>query len=140
MLDILKDIDHNNSAFKGETELLEKEKKEYRLLGTFLRRLGLNLYAYDKDKDMIFLVEVEKKNLVSFSQVQEYLKNNKSESKQKYTAFMEANVKSHHIHFEALNDKNAIKRVNKFKQGLIKKLDNLRRPGEGMSPYGTKIK
>jgi hypothetical protein len=64
---------------------------------------------------------------------------NMNKLSEKEIAFLKAEIKSHHEHFEALNFKSAQKRVDRFKKGLIKELCNLRRPGDGISPYGNTI-
>jgi hypothetical protein len=49
------------------------------------------------------------------------------------TGYEKAYVDSKNIYFEALNLKNAQKRLAKFKKGEIKELCNLKEPGNGIN-------
>ena len=46
-MNILNDKTDINSVNKPEQELVEQEKTEYKLLGTYLRTKGLNLYSFN---------------------------------------------------------------------------------------------
>lgn len=102
-----------------EIEKVENEKQEYKLVGTFIRNRSLKLFSYNHLKGEINLVEETKDDEISL-----VLKNGKLQAE--YSLHTEANVNTNNTHFEALNFKNAEKRVRKFKKGLIKDLCNLK--------------
>lgn len=101
------------SISKPEIEQVQKEKQEYKLISSFVRTKGLNLYGYDSYKDEIYLVEQDNVDTIHWNEANELVN--------KYTA----SIDSRHTFFEALNMKSAINRVKKWKQGK-KELDNLK--------------
>jgi hypothetical protein len=106
---------------KTEMEQVEKEKQEYKLLDSFLRTPGLKLFAYNERDHKIFEIEVSNKQIVDFNNIDQ-------------TCPEEATVDSRNIHFEALNIKTATKRVNKYLDGKIAELCNLKKPNpEGIN-------
>lgn len=114
-------IPKDSAVSKPEMEMVEQEKQEYKLLGKFQRTKGLRLYSWNSSADKLTLVEVSFKNtavLDDFLSV-------------KTMATEEATVDSRDIHFEALNDKTAQKRIDKYKDGKIKDLCNLKAPTKG---------
>ena len=114
----------NESIRRAEMEMVENEKQEYKFFGKFLRRKGLNLYAYDPIKGEIY--EVEKREIKT-AEIDFSIGGIKNLSTE------EAVVNSNHDHFEALNMKNAKKRLKKFIDGDIKELTNLRPINSGMN-------
>ena len=102
-----------------EIQKLENEKQEYKIIGTFMRNRGLKLFSYNHFKNELLLVEETKDDEVNI-----VLENGKL--KPKFTLHTEAAVNTNNTHFEALNLKTAKKRVDKFKQGKIKELCNLK--------------
>lgn len=109
----------NESAVsKPEMEMVEQQKQEYKLLGQFMRTKGLRLYAYDSSNDKMSLVKVSFKNTITINDNLE----------KGSMATEECTVDSRNIHFEALNDRTAQTRIDKFKIGKIKDLGNLKKP------------
>jgi len=47
-------------ASKSDVEMVEQQKQEFKLLGTYLRTKGMNLYCYNPHKDSVELVEFKK--------------------------------------------------------------------------------
>jgi hypothetical protein len=117
----------NQPIVKPEIERVEKEKFEYHLLGTFLRTRGLKLFAYNSIKDELKEVSVRNDNTVKVEPIDGKLlvTNLNTES---------ITIDAKCIYFEALNFKNAEKRLTKYKSGLIKELFNLRKP-EGIKLF-----
>lgn len=125
MLEIFK----KDSTSKPEMENVEREKQEYKLIGKFLRRKGLKMYAYNSTKD-----ELKEVNITTKDEVNVVMDENKKLVPVDL-GFEEAEVDSRNIHFEALNWKSAQKRLRNYKSGKIKELCNLREP----SPEGIKL-
>lgn len=126
-MNILNDKTVINSTTKTETELVEKEKQEYYFLGTFLRTPGLTLFGYNQNKNEVFFVETKRKESVQ-------IEVDGNELKTSGTADEKCTVDSRMIYFEALNMKSASKRVERFNEGKIKSLFNLRTPNpEGIN-------
>jgi hypothetical protein len=109
---------------KPEMEMVEKEKQEYKLVGQYLRTKGLRMFSYNSLKDELKEVSIENKKEVTMVMDAEGKLNAKD------LGFEECEVDSRNIHFEALNMKNAKKRVQKYKDGKLKELCNLRNPDE----------
>jgi len=110
-----------NKTNKPEIENVEKEKMEYTLLGTFQRTRGLKLFAYNYLDDIVSEIKIKPKSTLNIK-----IENNKCIPSDE--APEEATVDNRFIHFEALNMKNAIRRLNKYKSGKLKELCNLRKP------------
>lgn len=106
---------------KPEMEMVENEKDEFKLIGKYMRTKGLSLFSYNSMKDELRIVKIDKKKdlSITFEEAQMGTKEVTEE---------ECVVDSRNIHFEALNMKNAKKRVQKYKDGKIKELCNLREP------------
>lgn len=122
-MDILNSKTGKNAVNKPEIEMVEQEKDEYKLIGKYVRTKGLALFSYNSMKDEIKIVKVDKKKdlSITFEEAQIGTKD---------VAEEECTVDSRNIHFEALNMKNAKKRVQKWRDGKIKELCNLREPSE----------
>ena len=125
LVNIVKD-----SIGKPEIENVERAKQEYKLIGKYLRKKGLRLYAYSSIKNELKEVKITMKDQVHIT-TDEYGKLAPVD-----LGLEEAEVDSRNIHFEALNWKNAEKRLEKFKSGKIKELRNLREPeSEGIKIF-----
>lgn len=111
---------------KPEIEKVEQEKQEYKLIGTFLRTRGLKLYCYDHINEKLLEVNLIRSDTIHI------LPNEFGELRAVDLELEKAIVDSRATHFEALNMKNAEKRLRKWKQGKIKDLCNLRVPTEGI--------
>jgi len=119
-------VNNNSDATiikQNEIEQVQQAKQEFKLLGTYLRTAGLNLYCYNPHKDTVEQVEKVKTGdcLLTLSDGKFIPSEYKKQS---------VTVDPTWEYFEALNMKNAIKRVEKFKQGKIKSIWNLRIPNK----------
>jgi len=123
--------DTNKSDFKkAELEQLEQEKQVFKLIDTIIRTKGLNLYAYNSTKDTIFKILIDYKD-TCYTKIKDkklIINHGKNYSK--------SNIDPRNEHFEALNMSSAKKRVEKFKNGRIKELCNLR----SLKDQDTKLK
>ena len=119
-MNILNDKLDLNIAHKNEIEQVQQQKQEFRLLGTYFRTSGLNLYCYNPHKNIVEEVQLKRnsKTCVLIPLEKGYLIEDYEKPK--------ITVNPNWDYFEALNLKNAIKRVEKFKQGKIKTLWNLK--------------
>lgn len=104
---------------KPEQELVEQEKEEYKLLGTYLRTKGLKMFYYSPQRDELGEVNYQTSETIHMVIEDGRIKLKDPEQEK-------AMVDSRNIHFEALNLKNAKKRLMNYKQGKIKELCNLR--------------
>lgn len=106
---------------KAEIEQVQQEKQEYHLIGSYLRTRGLRLYTYNPREDEIQEIKPEAKTTLTIGVDPKtgQLAINDRESKEKCM------IDSRNIPFEALNLKNAEKRVRKYKNGEIGELCNL---------------
>lgn len=129
-MNILNDKTDITTARQNDIEQVQQEKQEFKLIGTYFRTAGLNLYCYNPHKDKVEEVEV-KNNSSSCILVpleKGYLIDDYEKPK--------IDVNPNWDYFEALNMKNAVKRVEKFKQGKIKSIWNLRVPnGKALSLF-----
>ena len=119
-MNILNDKLEFKIAPKNEIEQVQQQKQEFRLLGTYFRTSGLNLYCYNPHKNIVEEVQLKRnsKTCVLIPLEKGYLIEDYEKPK--------ISVNPNWDYFEALNLKNAIKRVEKFKQGKIKTLWNLK--------------
>lgn len=108
-----------NKTTKSEIEQVVKDKKEDKLVGTFLRRKGLTLFGYSPKDNTLYIVEIAK------TQNGEITITNKGLSVIDQ-ADEKAQVITSDIYFEALNQKSAEKRLSKYKAGKLSDLSNLR--------------
>lgn len=108
------------SVFKTESELVEVDKHEYKLVGSFLKRKGLKLFSFNPLNNDLCEVDFSYKETANAV----FDENGANVS----SGNMEASIDSRNIHFEALNHNTALKRVERWKNGEIKSLDNLKRP------------
>ena len=68
-MDILNDKNSIDSVSKPQIESLEKQKEEYKLLGSVLRTKGLKLFGYNKIKDELIEVDIQFNNTVNLVQL-----------------------------------------------------------------------
>jgi len=59
-MNILNDKSDQVIARQNDIEQVQQEKQEFKLLGTYYRTAGLNLYCYNPHKDKVGEVEVKK--------------------------------------------------------------------------------
>lgn len=121
-MDILNSKNTKNSFTKPEMEMVEDEKVEYKLIGKYFRTRGLKLFAYNYQKDQLIEITTSLKTEIALV-IGNDGKLGKSDSGKQ-----ECQVDSRDTHFEALNQKSALKRLQKYKEGKIKELCNLRVP------------
>lgn len=110
-----------NSTTKPEMEMVEQEKQEYKLLGSFLRTRGLKLFVYNPRTEEITEITPKRNSTLSLDGESIHGKAIKS----RVHSDQSCDIDSRNIPFEALNMKNAIKRVNKYRFGTLKYLCNL---------------
>ena len=122
-MNILNDKSDINSHTKPEQELVEQEKTEYKLLGTYLRTKGLKLFSYnpiDSEIEEVVITKGSEIHTVFDGQGWIWFDHE----------FEKATVDSRREYFECLNLRNAINIVNKYKKGNVKYLCNLREPSK----------
>ena len=122
-MNIVPDITKSNTVSNAEVEQVQQEEKEYFLLGTFLRTRGLTLFYYNPANEELKEATVKYSDTIHLYLINGEFKTRDWES-QKTT------VDSRVIYFEVLNKKTAIKRVQRWKDGRIKELCNLRVPSK----------
>jgi hypothetical protein len=98
-----------DSVSKPQMELLEREKMEYTLLGTFYRTRGLKLFGYDPIKNLMFEVSVKTNNTLT-------LIPDKGKLNPVDFGTESCNVDTKFEYFEALNYKTAKLRLEKYKR------------------------
>lgn len=123
-MDILNNKHKQDSVSRTQIENVEQEKQEYKLIGKYLRRKGLTLYCYNFAKDELTEVDIIYKDTVHM------IPSPDGGYHTEDLGLEEAIVDSRNEHFEALNLKNAEKRVRRYKAGHIKELCNLRVPSK----------
>lgn len=123
-MNIFNDKSDFKIARQNEIEQVQQEKQEFKLLGTYYRTPGLNLYCYNPHKNTVEEVEVKSNSSTCVLVPLEngYLIEDYEKPK--------IDVNPNWDYFEALNMKNAVKHVEKFKQGKIKSIWNLRIPNK----------
>jgi hypothetical protein len=112
----------DNSFTKAQQEQVEQEKIEHKLIGTFNRTKGLRLFSYNILKETLFEVEE------IFEGDLYLMRNHEGQIKAYEVGHRKVYINTEDEHFECLNRTNAEKRVEKFKKGLIKDLNNLQKP------------
>ncbi len=109
---------------KDRIEQIQKNKHEYKLLGSFMRTKGLRLFSYGIISSKLEELDIKYSNQVVV--VPDLIG-----GLTWYDPEMQkVNVDSRNIHFEALNYRTAKNRVDKFLEGKIKDLCNLREPSK----------
>ena len=96
---------------KDEIELLQEKKHEYRLLDSYSRTPGLKLYCFNPLDDSLHEVKIKYSDTLHCFLTNEGWKTVDFEN-QKST------IDSRFIYFEALNRRNALSKVLKFRNNL----------------------
>lgn len=109
----------NNKTIKIEIEQQVDEQQTYKLVGTFMRNKSLKLFSYNHMTGNLEIVDESKNDEL-------HLVNIDGKLRAVDKSHTEANINTKHTQFEALNVKSALKRIEKFKTGKIKSLDNLK--------------
>lgn len=111
----------NEKAFidKPSTELVQQEQMEYKFFGEIRLTPGLKLFEFNYKEGTITEVQVESYKTCQLSEKDEKL--GWDESKRFRTV-----INPHLIYFEALNMKSAIKRVERYLNGKLKRIINLK--------------
>lgn len=101
-----------------EIEHVQKHKHEYKHIQRVVRTKGLRLYAYSPEGKLseVVIETIEILELV--------VRDGKLEPRDR--GFGKSRIDTRDTHFEALNYKNALRRVNNWKHGKVKELCNLR--------------
>jgi hypothetical protein len=110
----------NMNDFRTRCEVVQKRQIESKILQSFQRTNGLNLYGYDYNKDEVLLIELERKT----KDLQLIIVEGKLVPDEKPFEY-KTELDNSLIYFEALNLTNANKRVKLFKEGK-KELFNLK--------------
>ncbi len=112
---------HEGVPTNSEIEIVQDQQKEYKIIGSFLRRKGVKLFAYDDKLKKVYQVDIAYKELIQLVPSMNGLVPD-------YINAMKADINSNHTHFEAVNIKTAKNRVKRWKEGRVKDLCNLRFP------------
>ena len=122
-MNLTNDKSDMNLSSRTDIEMVEQQKQEFKLLGTYLRTNGMNLYCYNPHKDSIELVEFKKsKNCILVIKDKDW-------NVEDYDKLF-IQVDSTWDYFEKSNMKNAMLHVEKFKQGKINYIWNLKLPND----------
>lgn len=122
-MNILNDKSDMTFSAKSDIEIVEQQKQEFKLLGTYLITSGMNLYCYNPHKDTVELVEFKKsKNCILVIKGGDYCVEDYDRPKLEVDPTWD--------YFEKSNMKNAEKHVQKFKDGKIKRIWNLKLPND----------
>ncbi len=114
---------------KPAVEQIVKEKVEFNILGTYSLTRGLTLFNYNPKTDEINIQSIKRGDFIQCVLTTEGWIWFDPEN---YNTTIDGRL----YYFEALNRKSAKVRVDKFKQGKIKELFNLRKPNpEGIKFY-----
>ncbi len=105
------------------TELQQKQKQEYKMIGRYWINKSLKLFQYNPTTQEISFVERERER---DNKGTIYLVEVEGKLVAKDLDYEKAQVDPRMIFFEAMNINTAQKRVDKWKQGKVKELCNLR--------------
>jgi len=121
--------DITKTGTKPEIEQVEQKKQEYYLLGTFLRTRGLKLFGYNHLEKKVFPVDIVYSNTIHVvPEGNGSLKTIDFEAEK-------TTVDSRFEYFEAMCLRTAKNRVDKYLQGKITKLCNLRKPDNSIKMF-----
>jgi hypothetical protein len=118
-MDLLNNDINFNSNLQNNIEVQQKQKQEYKHLGTYFLSRGMTLFSYDWNEDKIEKIVIKYSNTI-------YVECRDGKLVAVDKEVEKVMVDSRLTFFEALNMDNAIKRVNKYKSGKIVDLCNLR--------------
>lgn len=124
-MNLLNDKMDMTPSTKTEMELVEQEKQEFRLIGTYLRTPGLFLFCYNPYKDI-----VEEATFIKSSACILVIEENKKDWRVEPYEKERTEINPNWEYFEALNLGNARRRVERWKEGKIVSLWNLRIPSK----------
>jgi len=110
MIDQL-DNTKDKSSSKPEVEHVEKQKQEYKLIGSFWRTKGLNLYSYSPFDGSLHKVDIKYSDTIHLEIIDNKLTPVDKE-------MQKATVDTRFVYFEALNDKSAVARVHRYRRDL----------------------
>ena len=127
-MDITNDTFTLNNVRKPDIERVEQERQEYHFIGEFIRTRGLRLFGYNPHTDKIFEVETIKHDTAILSLVDGKFTPTAAEPDK-------CTVDPRYEYFEALNEKTARKRIERYKNKVLKDLCNLRK----LSKEGIKL-
>lgn len=99
---------NNQSIQRNQIEVVEKEKMEYHLLGKFVRTPGLALFCFNTETLELIEVKPIKNDTVAINFFEGRHWEDIDQAKETLT------VDSRNIHFEALNLKNAKRKVFRY--------------------------
>lgn len=119
-MDIVSNNNPDGSFKKHEVEQVQKKKHEYKIIDKFIRTKGMKLYAYSPDGS-VKEIEIREKSLL------ELRVDSKGDLVPVENDFGDTEINTNDIHFESVNYKNALRRVERWKLGKIDQLDNLRK-------------
>ena len=109
----------NETLSKPKEELLQKKKQEYKLVGSFMRTPGLQLFSYNPATEALKKVIIAKSTTMHTEVISGELVPVDKEIQKVF-------INTQCIFFEALNYSNAERRLKRYRNGLIKCLDNLK--------------
>jgi len=109
-MELIKDI-KKDSSNKSEIELVERQKQEYKLIGSFIRTKCLKLYSFNPKDESLFEVDIKKGETIHVE-----IENNKFKLIDK--ELKKTTVDTRFIYFEALRYASAKERVKKFRNNL----------------------
>lgn len=125
-MNLLNDQLDQTTATKTQTELVQQEKQEFKLLGTYLRTPGLTLFCYNPKVDQVQEVQIKKSSICKMVIAPG---SEKGYDIQPYEP-EKIEVDPTWEYFESLNLKSAQNRVQKWKDRKLSTLWNLRIPGK----------
>ena len=94
-----------------------EKKQEYKLVGSLRMKTGCKLYSYDKNSETLMEVSVKHNNTASYTG--EEVENSKAQFNPEF------------VYFQAINEKNAIRKLDKWKRGdwsVVESFDNTDEP------------
>lgn len=118
-MDILNNKYIGDSVSQVEMEMVEKEKKESIILGTYNLKRGLKLFYYNPENTELGEVEIKYSDTLTMCLID-------GEISVIDLELMKCTVDSRFEYFQCLNMNTAKKRLKKFKLGKIKELFNLK--------------
>lgn len=108
-----------NTVDKAQIEQVQQQQQEYKLIGTHLRTPGLKIFQYNHHEDKVVEIDLRSTQVLRLDDNLNLLDSE-----------LRCEIDGRYEIFESLNMKNALKRVANWKQGKVKYLFNLRKPGE----------
>ncbi len=103
---------------KIENHQQVNQKQEYKFIESIIPKSGRDLWSYNPDNDEMKRIEIIKKGSVDY-------KGNPIENQQ-------AQYNPYHLYFWAVNEKNARKKLNQYRQGNLSVLEDFQPKEEKM--------